>query len=122
MSIHVHIERLILDGLPLTHGQGAGVQAAVETELARLLGAAPGGISPAWRAGGAIPSLRAGALSLAATGSPTQIGRQIAGALVNALAPETSESVGGRSKLPDDHERRRRLPFPAGQQGHPALR
>ena len=37
MRINVHIERLILDGLPVTSLQGPEVGAAVETELARLL-------------------------------------------------------------------------------------
>ena len=36
MNIQLHIERLVLDGLPLTRREGALVQAAVETELARL--------------------------------------------------------------------------------------
>ena len=36
-NIHLHIERLILDGLPIECAQGPHVQAAVEAELARLL-------------------------------------------------------------------------------------
>ena len=37
MNINLHIERLILDGLPIEPRQRAQVQAAVEAELARLL-------------------------------------------------------------------------------------
>jgi hypothetical protein len=91
MNLHVHIERLILDGLPLTRDQGAGVQAAVEMELSRLLGTGPGEISPELRAGGAMPSVRAAALSLADTNCPTQIGHRIARTLANTLATETSQ-------------------------------
>ena len=36
-NIHLHIERLVLDGLPIDRGQGPHVQAAVEAELTRLL-------------------------------------------------------------------------------------
>jgi hypothetical protein len=37
MNIHLHIERMVLDGLPVSGGEAANVQAAVEAELARLL-------------------------------------------------------------------------------------
>jgi hypothetical protein len=76
MNVNVHIERLILDGLPLTRSQGPLVQAAVEAELARLLG--EGGLASSLQAGGALPSLRAGAIQLASNGNPQQIGIQIA--------------------------------------------
>ena len=45
MNIHLHIERLILDGLPIAGGQGAAVRVAVEAELIRLFAAT--GITPA---------------------------------------------------------------------------
>ena len=41
MNINLHIERLILDGLPITRQQGPHVQAAVEAELTRLLSCSP---------------------------------------------------------------------------------
>lgn len=37
MNVSLHIERLVLEGLPVTASQGALVQAAIETELIRLL-------------------------------------------------------------------------------------
>lgn len=75
-DIHLHIERLVLDGLSIERAQGPQVQAAVETELARLLmenglGAPPG-------AGGAVPSVNAGGIQLSPGSSPAQLGRQIA--------------------------------------------
>ena len=36
MKINLHIERLVLDGLPIAHHHGPQVQAAVERELVRL--------------------------------------------------------------------------------------
>jgi hypothetical protein len=39
MKINLHIERLVLDGLPIGPHQGPLVQAAVETELTRLFAA-----------------------------------------------------------------------------------
>jgi hypothetical protein len=38
MIVNLHIERLVLDGSPLQSGDGPRVAAAVERELARLLG------------------------------------------------------------------------------------
>ncbi|MET0309935.1 MAG: hypothetical protein ABW023_14610 [Sphingomonas sp.] len=38
MIVNLHIDRLVLDGLPVGTHEGPLVQAAVEAELARLLG------------------------------------------------------------------------------------
>jgi hypothetical protein len=76
VNIHLHIERLILDGLPVGPGQGARVQAAVEGELARLL--AGGGLAPGLQAGGALPGVSAPSIQLAPGSSPAQMGVQIA--------------------------------------------
>jgi hypothetical protein len=83
MNVNLRIERLILDGLPLTRGQGPQVQAAVEAELARLLTAH--GLAPSLEAGGALPSVRAGALELQAGSTPAQIGQQIAQAVYGGI-------------------------------------
>lgn len=37
MSVNLHIDRLILDGLPLSPAQGKIVKAAVEKKLSRML-------------------------------------------------------------------------------------
>jgi hypothetical protein len=37
MNIELHIERLILNGLPYNHTQGAQLQQALEAELSQLL-------------------------------------------------------------------------------------
>lgn len=77
MSIHVHIERLILDGLPVRGGEGTAVRAALEAELARLLG--EGGLAD--QSAGAVPFLPAGAIELTGEAGPSHLGRQIAGAI-----------------------------------------
>ena len=76
MKINVHIERLILDGLPIERRDGAAVQAAVEAELARLFNA--GEFSPVLRSGTAVPNLRAAPIELQETVTPTDLGQQIA--------------------------------------------
>lgn len=76
MNIVVHIERLTLDGLPIGPGQGALVQAAVESELSRLL--TEGGLASNLQSGGAFASVRANSISLAAGDHPTWLGQQIA--------------------------------------------
>jgi hypothetical protein len=76
MKIDLHIERLVLEGLPLTASQGPSVQAAVESELVHLLGM--GDLWRQLRAGGAVPHLQGTKLKLTAETCPEMIGRQIA--------------------------------------------
>lgn len=83
MNLSVHIERLILEGLPIMPGQGGLVRAAVEQELSQLLAA--GGLSPELSAGGARPSVRAGDIQLANDMHPARLGRQIARAVYSGI-------------------------------------
>lgn len=83
MNIKLHVERLILDGLPVANAERPLLQAAVEAELARLL--AEGGLSPALQGGGARPSLRAGGIELQGEGNPANLGAQIAGAVYEGM-------------------------------------
>jgi len=76
MSIHIHIERLILDELRMERSQGPKVQAAVEQELARLLAAR--GLSDELRVDGDLPRVRADVFPLARESRPARLGRQIA--------------------------------------------
>ena len=79
MNINLHIERLILDGLPVSSLQGAAVRAAIERELARALTA--GGLPGQWSTGGAVPRLPAQQFNLAPGERPDAIGRHIARSL-----------------------------------------
>ena len=83
MKIQVHIERLILDGLPLEKWQGPLVQAAVERELTRLLTAH--GLAHELQSGGAVPQVRANGLQLANATHPTRLGQQIAQSVYSGL-------------------------------------
>ena len=83
MNIRVHIERLVLDGLPISRHDGPSVQAAVEAELGRLLAA--GKLSPELRAGGALASVRANSIKVKKNSTPVTLGQQIAGSLGESL-------------------------------------
>jgi hypothetical protein len=83
VSVHVHIERLVLDGLSLSPAQGSLLQAAVERELARRLAA----VEP-WSgalSGGAFTRLATPPIRLPAQPNAGAIGRQIAGAVHTGL-------------------------------------
>lgn len=86
MNINFHIERVILEGVPIAAASHPGLRAVIESELANLL-AREGlpGISA-----GAAPYLSGGALRLTSESKPAQIGSQIAHALHRALTPLTA--------------------------------
>jgi hypothetical protein len=76
MRIEVHIERLVLDGVPVTTADGPHVRAAVEGELARLL--AGSGVSRELATGGALPRVAASQVSFGPRERPDAIGRAVA--------------------------------------------
>ena len=82
-NITLHIERLILDGVPLAHGQRPLVQAAVEAELARLL--AGDGLTAQLQRGGALRNIPAGNIQLSSDGNPHALGQQIAHAVYQGI-------------------------------------
>jgi len=76
MKINVHIERLVLEGLPLSRAQGPLVQRAVEAELARLLAGTNAGKD--LPSAGRIPRAVGSPVQYANDASPRQLGTQIA--------------------------------------------
>lgn len=82
MSIHLHIDRLVLEGLPLSQGDGPLLQAALESELTRLLG---DGLSGELAKGAAVPRLKAQGIDVAPSDGPKAIGRKIAGSVCGGL-------------------------------------
>ena len=88
MNIDLHIEQLVLDGLPMAPGQGREVRAALEVELARLLKERGMGNVSA----GAIAHLPAASMPLPRGGQPADLGRQIARTLYDRLAPARAAS------------------------------
>ena len=83
MKINLHIERLILDSLPIEINQAQHVQAAVEAELTRLL--TENGMASYLQTGGALPSLNAATIQFAAGSNPTQMGTQIAQSVYSGI-------------------------------------
>jgi len=83
MNINLHIERLILDGLPFEARHRAMLQTEIETELVRLL--TQNNVAANWQSGGAVPSVRADAIQLTTQSSPAQLGRQIAGSIYGSI-------------------------------------
>ena len=83
MTIKLHIERLVLDGLPIARRHGPCVQAAIEAELGRSLAgralAVDGGSGPGAAAG------RANTIHLPVTGDPALVGTRIAQAIRRSL-------------------------------------
>jgi hypothetical protein len=92
MSINLHIERLILDGLSENHTEGPIIGAAVEAELARLLAA--GGLAPGFQSGSAWSSLPVSAVQLTAS-KPVLLGQQIARTVYHGIGPEQSSTMRG---------------------------
>jgi hypothetical protein len=86
MNINVSIERLVLDGLPMSRSQGVLVQDAVETELARLL--AEEALSHL--SAGAVPHLSANSIQVTWDSKPARLGHQIARAIHGILAPTSA--------------------------------
>ena len=82
MTIHLHIEHLILDGIDLPPGQRPLLKALVATELAQLI--TTGGLAPAWQADGSYGHMPGGTLTLTNT-QATTLGPQIAGAVYGGM-------------------------------------
>jgi len=82
VNVKLHIERLVIDGAALAPGGKDALQAAVEAELTRLI--ARDGIAREYRAGGATPALRAGAIG-APSKNPAKFGVEIARAVHGGL-------------------------------------
>lgn len=84
MNIHVHIDSLVLDGLPVDAGDGGLVQAALEAELTRLLAA--GALAPGLRAGGARPSVPSEEIDLTGDATPATLGQRIGEAVYGGIS------------------------------------
>jgi hypothetical protein len=83
MSVRLHIDRLVLDGVSVAAGGRPQLQAAIESELARLIAA--GGLSPELANGIAVPAVRAPQMTLAPNAKPAQLGTAIAGAVYGGV-------------------------------------
>ena len=86
MSLHLHIDRLVLEGTALTPRDAARLQAALGLELEALLRARD--LHPGLAQGTALPNLPAAPMVLPAAPDPQAFGRQVARHLAGTLAPE----------------------------------
>jgi hypothetical protein len=82
-NVELRIERLMLDGIPLTGLGPRSLQAAVESELAILLG--KGGVANRLIGGTTVPGIRVAPIHLYVDIRPTTLGRQIAGAVYKGI-------------------------------------
>ena len=82
MTIRVHIDRLILDGLPPGPLDTGQLSEAVSSELGRLLGET--GLQPGFAAGGSFSTVRGADIPHPESG-PGQLGIQIAAAISGGL-------------------------------------
>jgi hypothetical protein len=83
MSVHLHIDRLVVEGLDLVAADGPRLAAALEAQLGARLAA---GGSAGWT-GLAVPALGPLAVAAAPGTAAETLGRQVATALHGALKP-----------------------------------
>jgi hypothetical protein len=82
-NIHLYIDRLILDGLPIDRADAPQLQTAIEVELRRLL--SNNGLATELQAGGALPSVRTNGIQLETGNHPAGIGTQIAESIYSGI-------------------------------------
>lgn len=83
MSLHLHIERLILDGLPIAQDEASSVQSAVQSELSALF-AGQGLLSSSWLSSSAS-RLVGQSIHLSPNSRPTTLGHQIAASVHSTI-------------------------------------
>lgn len=82
MNINLQIDRIILEGVDLSLRQRRQLQAAIETELSRLM--TVNGIPGNLQNGGKIPKLLA-SLNITNNSQPTLMGEQIAQSIYTGM-------------------------------------
>ena len=79
MIVDIHIERLVLDGLPIPYRQQEHFKTAVEMELGHLF--STNNLPNSVMQGGAVSHLSSGDIHLNNEKDPTYLGQQIAQAV-----------------------------------------
>ena len=93
MSIHLHIERVVLHGISVPERDVADLHAALQAELTRQLAAH--GIAPALLKGAALPHLTAAPVQSASTATAHRLGSDIARAAFGAIGNADASLKGG---------------------------
>jgi hypothetical protein len=95
--ISLHIDRLVVDGLPLTATQAARLQPALERELARLI--AGSGDAGAWDPGAAPPATAVATPTVHWDAArPHQLGRALAHGVFDSLNSSSPASARPRGR------------------------
>jgi hypothetical protein len=82
-DVSIHIDRLAIEGLPITSAQGVQLQQALQTELTRLIQGEGGSLAVQ---SAHLPTLAIPAITVASPFSPADLGRQVARSLYTNLA------------------------------------
>jgi hypothetical protein len=96
MKMNIHIERLILEGLPASSAQGPQIGSAIQEELVRLLAAH--GLTDELRGGIAVPRIRAGTIQLGAENQPAKLGASIAQAVHEGIGNSKQQRAGSTAR------------------------
>ena len=83
MTIRIHIERVVVDGVQVDHPRL--LRRALEEELSRQL--RQGGLSPEFRKGGAVPCV-GGAITIGPGQPAAKLGKHIARAVYGGIGGE----------------------------------
>jgi hypothetical protein len=97
MKINLHIERLVVDGLPVESRDGSLIRAALTNALAQRL--AGGDLKPDLVAGGALSHLPAVGIQYSSETTPSQLGRNIAEAVHSSIRSDAEIGRGNPSGL-----------------------
>lgn len=92
MNVHVHIERVVLDGVSIPVRDHPDLQAAIEAELTHQFIAH--GLAPALLSGAALPYLTADVVRMTSMSS-AQLGSDIGRAAFGAFGNSNASLTGG---------------------------
>lgn len=81
--VHLHIDRLVIEGAGWDRQQAQGMQAALETELVQLL--MTGELATTWQAGGAVPSLPQTAITWQPSEGAAKLGQSAGQAIFRSI-------------------------------------
>ncbi len=85
MSMNIHIERLVLDGVPVDKTHQSSVSESIKSELVNLL--LENRRVSGSQTDGSIHSIRGGDIALETIQEPARLGQQIAGAIYRGIKP-----------------------------------
>ncbi len=83
MTINLHIERLVIEGLGEGSDQNDRIKTAVEAELARLL--REGGLVQSLQISTAVPVVKSPPVEMDEKASPTILGKQISRGIYSGI-------------------------------------